>query len=188
LSFEHITGVHDGANLGRAIYNILDSYSIVEKLFCITTDNAGNNKTSLEVLQDLIWQHKGIKWDYKTHHIRCMNHCINLGVQVFLKTCKVLKDVEGVDDEDLTPLEEDDEAPTAEEEEERRAATRVRGNATFRKDVEAAAEGFQSTMWKLRETAKVYPSYVTHKLGIMLVNKSDLCATKLQVFERPTNM
>ena len=88
-----------------------------------------------------------------------MNHCINLEVQVFLKTCKVLKDVEGVEDEDLAPLEEDDEEPTEEEEEERRAATRVWGNASFRKDVEAAAEGFQSTMWKLRETAKVYPSW-----------------------------
>jgi hypothetical protein len=158
LSFEHLGGVHDGANLGRAIYNILDSYNIVDKLFCITTDNAGNNRTSLEVLQDLIWRNKGIRWDYKIHHIRCMNHCINLGVQVFLKTCKVLKDVEGVEDEDLAPVEEDDEEPTEEEQEERRDASRVRGNASFRKDVEAAAEGFQSTMWKLRETAKVCPS------------------------------
>ena len=54
LSFKHLGGVHDGANLGLAIYNILDSYNIVDKLFCITTDNVGNNRTLLEVLQDLI--------------------------------------------------------------------------------------------------------------------------------------
>jgi len=84
-----------------------------------------------------------------------MNHCIKLGGQVFLKTYKVLKDVEGVEDEDLAPVEEDDKEPTEEEQEERRDPTCVRGNASFRKDVEAAAEGFQSTMWKLWETAKV---------------------------------
>jgi hypothetical protein len=60
LSFQHIVSKHDEGNLGLAIYNILDLYNIVKKLFCITADNASNNKTTLEVLQDLMLERNGI--------------------------------------------------------------------------------------------------------------------------------
>ena len=84
-----------------------------------------------------------------------MNHCINLDVQKFLKICKVLKDVDDVEDEDLLPADDDDEEPTEEEIEKREEARRIRGSSQFRREVEGAAEGFQATMLKLRETAKV---------------------------------
>ena len=75
-----------------------------------------------------------------------MNHCINLGVQIFLKTCKVLREIEDVEDEDLAT--------------EDKEATRIRGGMLCRKEVETAAEDFQSMMWKLHETAKIF-SYST---------------------------
>ena len=156
LSFQHLIGKHDGENLGTAIYNILDSFHIVDKLFCVTTDNASNNMSTLQKLQNLMLIHKGIKWDYKVHHVRCMNHCINLGVQTFLKTYKVLTQVEAGENEDLLSTDEDENEPTVEEMEERAEARKITGTPHFRKAVEVATEGFQATMWKLRETGKVY--------------------------------
>jgi len=154
LSFEELRGSHDGPNLGNAIYDVLDSYNIVEKLFCITSDNASNNKSALENLERLMMDRKGIRWDHLAHHVRCMNHIINIAVQKFLKTCKILSVVEPVVDEDLHNVDDDDD-PTEEELEERAAAAAIMNSPEYQEEVNAAAQSFQSTMEKLRETAKV---------------------------------
>ena len=161
LSFQELKGSHDGLNMGNAIYEVLDAYNIVEKLFCITTDNATNNKSALENLQKLMLDRKGIHWDFLSHHIRCMNHIINLAVQKFLKTCKILSDVEPVVDEDLHIIDDEDDEFTEEEQEERDAAAVITNNPEYQQEVNAAAEGFQNTMLKLHETAKV--RVVIHK-------------------------
>ena len=154
LSFQELKGSHDGPNLANAIYDVLDSYNIVDKLFCITTDNASNNKSALENLERMMMERKGIKWDHLACHIRCMNHIINIAVQKFLKTCKILSVVEPVVDEDLHNVDDEDD-PTEEELEERAAAAAILNSLEYQEEVNAAAESFQSTMEKLRETAKV---------------------------------
>jgi hypothetical protein len=98
---------------------------------------------------------KGIKWDHLAYHIRCMNHIINIAVQKFLKTCKILSVAEPVVDEDLHNIDDEDD-PTEEELEERAAAAAIMNNPEYQEEVNAAAESFQSTMEKLRETAKVH--------------------------------
>lgn len=147
LSFEELKGQHDGVNIGEAIYVCLDKYNIVEKLFCITTDNASNNCTALEHLGELLLQNKGIVWDYEEQHIRCLNHIINIAVQAFLKKCKVLNN-EVVAEMDLGEDEDID------EEELRRAQLAMR-EPGMRREVAAAAQGFESVMKKIRESAKV---------------------------------
>src|SRR5207248_3085611 len=82
----------------------LDDYSIKEKLYCITTDNAANNYTMARELNKLLTRDH-IQWDHRTHHIPCLAHIINIVVQHFLKTLVI-----EVDDEDpnLPPSIDDD--------------------------------------------------------------------------------
>ena len=90
-----LTGHHTGEYMADVIYDLLEEYGIKEKLFCITTDNAGNNVTLVKELSKLLAV-DGISWDWKTHHIPCLAHIINLVVQKFLKA--LIKDLDDSDD------------------------------------------------------------------------------------------
>jgi hypothetical protein len=106
LGFVPLTGEHTGAYMAEIVYDLLEEYGIKEKLFCITTDNASNNITLVKELSKLLAK-DGISWDWKTHHIPCLAHIINLVVQKFLKT--LIKDLDVSDDDllfdDLTAAE-----------------------------------------------------------------------------------
>ena len=146
----------------------LDSYNITEKLFCITTDNASNNDTGVEHLSFLLHKNKGIEWDHEEHHVRCLNHIINIAVQAFLKMCKVLV-TEGPEDDLVC---DDDDF----DDEEMRAAEAQANDPDLQQEIKEAASGFQMTMQKLRDTAKV-PPHVSHKLNLSFVDRVNLCAT-----------
>jgi hypothetical protein len=84
LGFVPLSGSHTGEYMADVVYDLLDEYGIKEKLFCITTDNASNNIAMVKHLSKLL-SYDGISWDYKTRHIPCLAHIINLIVQKFLK-------------------------------------------------------------------------------------------------------
>lgn len=90
LSFREIKGSHEGSNLARVIYGVLDSFNIAERLFCITGDSASNNSKAMTHLSRLLREHKNINWDSELYYIRCLNHVLNLAVQAFLKKCRLL--------------------------------------------------------------------------------------------------
>lgn len=54
LAFSSLEGSHTGLALAQIVYDILDDYSIKEKLYCITTDNAANNYTKARELNKLL--------------------------------------------------------------------------------------------------------------------------------------
>src|SRR5438046_8698286 len=85
LGFVPLTGSHTGEYMAEVIYDLLEEYGIKEKFFCITTDNASNNIAMVKELSKLL-EHDNISWDYKTNHIPCLAHIINLVVQKFLHT------------------------------------------------------------------------------------------------------
>src|SRR5947207_2040519 len=87
MDFLHI----DGHHFGDKVYEIPEEYEICEKLFCITADNAGNNGIICAALNTLLGNIR-IEWDPKKHQISCMNHVINLMVQEFIKSVKVIID------------------------------------------------------------------------------------------------
>jgi hypothetical protein len=147
LSFNELQGTHDDKSIAEAVYMVLNSYNITEKLFCVTTDNASNNDTGVEHLSVLLYKNKGIEWDHEEHHIRCLNHIINIAVQAFLKKCKVI-DTEGP--EDNLACDDDDL-----DDEEMRAAEALASDPDFQREIKEVASGFQKTMQKLRDTAKV---------------------------------
>ena len=90
LQFKKLKGSHTGVHLAEAIYDTLNIYNIVEKLFYIITDNISNNTSALNHFQHLIVTWKRIVWKAREYHIRYMNHIINIDVQKFLRICKVL--------------------------------------------------------------------------------------------------
>ena len=50
LQFKKLKGSHTGVHLAEAIYDTLNIYNIVEKLFYIITDNISNNTSALKYL------------------------------------------------------------------------------------------------------------------------------------------
>ena len=77
LDFRHIRGRHNGEHLGRHLFEILEYFNISDKLFCITSDSAGNCGTMCKALTNILRDEKDIRWNYKERCIRCMNHVIN---------------------------------------------------------------------------------------------------------------
>ena len=85
LDFKRIKGRHVEWSLTTAVYNVLNEFDLCGKLFCLTSDNALNNYTMLDVFSNLLWDEHSIDWNGREHHIACLNHGINLCSQDFLK-------------------------------------------------------------------------------------------------------
>jgi hypothetical protein len=107
LSFKQLKGRHTGKRLSKEVLDILIEFDLAEKLFCITTDNAGNMGKLMKCLSKRL-RKQGINWDASENHISCLNHVLNLAVQAFLKKIKALPPKE-VEIPDLQDKEDDDE-------------------------------------------------------------------------------
>ena len=79
------------------VLKVLHDYDIAEKLYCITTDNASNNFVMVKPLSECL-REEDIEWDWKTQHIPCLAHIINLVVKNFLDN------LEGEEEKDLSFL------------------------------------------------------------------------------------
>ena len=91
LAFEQLKRSHTREYLAEKLLNIFEDFNIAEKLFCITTDAASNNTAIVSYLSSILKIRKQINWNYKKMHINCLNHVVNLAVQKFLRTIKVIK-------------------------------------------------------------------------------------------------
>ena len=92
LAFEALEERHTGVYLATIVLKVIHEYGITEKLNCITTDNASNNFTMVRHLSSRLFE-EGIEWDYRTQHIPCLAHIINLVVKEFLNNLE--EDEEG---------------------------------------------------------------------------------------------
>ena len=84
LSFQQLEGRHTGEHLSEEVMKVLIDFGLAEKLFCITSDNAGNMNKLMLCLSKALQAH-GVEWDADKCHISCLNHVLNLAVQAFLK-------------------------------------------------------------------------------------------------------
>jgi len=80
ISAAQLKGLHTGENIAHNLYQVLSEYQIVEKLFCITTDNASNNHTMARDLSQKIPRFNGTE-----HLIGCFGHILNLAAKDGLK-------------------------------------------------------------------------------------------------------
>ena len=160
--------------------DVLIEFDIIQKLYCITSDNAGNMKKLMRCLSKRL-RKRGIKWKAEENHISCLNHVLNLAVQEFLRKVKAiapktddtpdLKDKEvdySDDDRDLEDSDgegidldfEDEDHEEDDDEEEILDNSAAIGDD----DYDDIAEDFQGTMKKLRGVAKVY--LVAYKMRV----------------------
>jgi hypothetical protein len=100
LAFTPLCGHHTGEHLAVNVYDTLHEYNIKQKLNCITTDNASNNIAMVRSLSDHLAK-QGIHWNYKTNHIPCLAHIINIVVQKFIKTVIKSHDDDDTGDNDI---------------------------------------------------------------------------------------
>ncbi|KAI7939261.1 hypothetical protein MJO29_013997 [Puccinia striiformis f. sp. tritici] len=79
LATKLIDGPHSGINLASHLDDVLDTFGIKQKVFCITADNASNNTTMAAKLHSLIG------FDAANCMLGCMPHVINLAAKVGIK-------------------------------------------------------------------------------------------------------
>jgi hypothetical protein len=88
-SFKFVEGEHDGKNLANELIAILEELGIIDKLMCITGDNASNNTTMIEDMEKIYWRKKpSAEFTLVWNKIECITHVINLAAQALFKNFK----------------------------------------------------------------------------------------------------
>jgi hypothetical protein len=98
LALKDIIGKHTGENLAQAMVEVLEEWRFASKLGYFVMDNAENNDTMMDSLKRELARHWHIKYDPKTHRLRCQGHIINLAVQSFL----FVTNSENIEEEGIT--------------------------------------------------------------------------------------
>jgi hypothetical protein len=86
LGVKEIYGKHIGENLANYVLNVLRSFGIEEKLFCVTADNASNNYTMAKCLEISLAQFQADQ-----NLLGCIGHVINLAAKATLKVLELEK-------------------------------------------------------------------------------------------------
>jgi len=154
LEFKKLNGRHTGSMLAEEVFNTLKEYDITSKLLCITTDNASNNTKLMKELSKKLHQLCNIKWDYKAHHILCLNHVINLVVEAFLKAIKVVNISKDTSSEACGDYFSDENNISDEDDEDENENSEVK-NEDDEDEPFNDIECFSETMEKIRKIVKV---------------------------------
>lgn len=87
LGFEPIHGSHTGANLSTILLEQLHEHQIANRVLAVTTDNASNNSTLIESVQESI---ESLELPNQTPIIRipCLAHVIQLSLRDLLGLMK----------------------------------------------------------------------------------------------------
>ena len=162
LEFKKLNGRHTERMLAEEVYRVLYDFGIAPKLFCITCDNASNNK---KMMKELKWKllRDELSWTHEEHHIACLNHVINLAVEAFLKSINIvdINKNDQVDQEDNGDDDQNDETDENDDENESDNDMNVEV-----KDNSVLTTEFKTTMKKIRKIIKVEITIVNNKLII----------------------
>lgn len=83
LGFEPLHGTHTGGNLSTVLFQLLQKHQIEDRVLTITTDNASNNSTLVESIQDSL---QALELPNQTPILRipCIAHIIQLSLKELL--------------------------------------------------------------------------------------------------------
>ncbi|KAG0154761.1 hypothetical protein PDIDSM_329 [Penicillium digitatum] len=88
LGFEPLHGSHNGENLSKTVTQILTEHGISDRVLSVTTDNATNNNTLMQSVQDhLQSQHSS---DLSIFRVPCIAHVIQLSLNELLGKLKAV--------------------------------------------------------------------------------------------------
>jgi len=82
------SGSHTGAIMAGIINDRLARYGMQDRFLRFTTDNASNNQTLTEALNNA-WSLHPVEWYQLENHIPCMAHVVQLIVGAFMGLIKV---------------------------------------------------------------------------------------------------
>jgi hypothetical protein len=83
LGFEPLSGKHSGVNLGAVLLELLRKHEIADRILTVTTDNASNNNTLMESIQDSI-ECLDLGGDIPIIRVPCLAHVIQLSLNKLL--------------------------------------------------------------------------------------------------------
>ena len=95
LGLKRLLGSHSGANMAQLLIEAIKAYKLAKVLgFCVL-DNAGDNDTSLRVVETFLLT-QGVIWSGDAHRLRCFGHIVSLVAKAFTanKPLKVAQAVE----------------------------------------------------------------------------------------------
>lgn len=84
LNFKPLYGAHTGANMSGVLLETLVDHNIQDRIFGLTTDNASNNKTLVDSLQQALPQ------DINVIRTPCLAHVIQLSLNQLLDRLKAV--------------------------------------------------------------------------------------------------
>lgn len=87
LGFEPLDGPHSGLNLSHVLLELFHKYNITGRILAITSDNASNNTTMVQVVQASIDSLK-LPGNPVIVRIPCLAHVIQLSLQELLGSIK----------------------------------------------------------------------------------------------------
>lgn len=88
LDFEPSHGKHCGVDIANIFSNVLQFYTIENKIEGIAVDNVAANTTFISELGEIL-NNKNIAFNIEDQHFRCFAHVLNLAVQDILKVMDV---------------------------------------------------------------------------------------------------
>jgi hypothetical protein len=86
LGFEHIQGSHAGTHLSDTVLRIFQEHSITNRVLSITTDNASNNNTMIQGVQEMV-QSQAL-CDTSVFRVPCIVHVMQLSLKDLLGKIK----------------------------------------------------------------------------------------------------
>lgn len=91
LGFEPLHGTHSGSNLSGVLLDVLQEHQIQDRIYAITTDNASNNQTLVNTLQ------QSMSDDVNLIRVPCLAHVIQLSLNDLLRHIKAVPQNETID-------------------------------------------------------------------------------------------
>ena len=88
LGFEPLHGQHTGVNLGLVLFKLLQKHQIEDRVLTVTTDNASNNFTLMDSIQDSL-QSLEVPNQLPIIRIPCIAHIIQLSLKELLGQIEV---------------------------------------------------------------------------------------------------
>jgi hypothetical protein len=88
LGFEPLHGQHTGVNLGLVLFKLLQKHHIEDQVLTVTTDNASNNLTLMNSIQESL-QSLEVPSQLPIIHIPCIAHVIQLSLKELLGQIEV---------------------------------------------------------------------------------------------------
>ena len=84
FALKKLQKIHFDENMIVIVFQTLNDYEIRDKLNYFVMNNAKNNDTMMKIISRIFQKQHNIDYDSMKHRLRCINHIINLAIQIYL--------------------------------------------------------------------------------------------------------